>query len=134
MCMLLPEDLLPRSADGGILRGGLFAVAHKNASDRLINDRRPLNEVEGRLHWAELPVGWQLTQLVVSDHQSVVASGDDLQSRFHCLRHRPECWPRNTFSRRLDGVRLDSLWVRARWGIPGLFFEVFVWVTATQLT
>lgn len=27
----------------GVVKGGLFAVPHKPESDRLINDRRPLN-------------------------------------------------------------------------------------------
>jgi hypothetical protein len=68
---------------------------------RLINDRRALNEHELRLDWARLPHGAQLAQLVVGPDEVVVASGDDLSNFFHCLRHSPVWWPRNSFSRNL---------------------------------
>ena len=63
MIVLVPEDQVPRGADGSPLVGGLFCVAHKAEVDRLINDRRPLNAVEGRLFWAQLPHGCLLSSL-----------------------------------------------------------------------
>jgi len=42
---------------GKPLTGGLFCVPHKPTSDRLINDRRPLNAKEKRLDWSRLPAG-----------------------------------------------------------------------------
>lgn len=59
---------LPKSevlAEGRrLIKGGLFCVPHKPESDRLINDRRPLNLREKRLGWCQLPAGHMLTQLI----------------------------------------------------------------------
>ena len=40
-------DEAPKDATGEPIFGGIFAVLFKEISDRLISDRRPLNEVEG---------------------------------------------------------------------------------------
>ena len=42
-----------RKAD--LQAAGFFAVHHEVGSDRLINDRRPVNSIENRLGWAKLP-------------------------------------------------------------------------------
>lgn len=63
-----------------LIKGGLFCVPHKPESDRLINDRRPLNLRERRLNWCQLPAGPMLTQLILNKDASIRASGDDLQN------------------------------------------------------
>ena len=77
VCVLVPAEDCPKDTEGNLMTGGLFGVAHKPTSDRLINDRRPFNAGERRLGWARLPCGVQLCQLVVGDGEEVVASGDD---------------------------------------------------------
>ncbi len=52
-------------------------MAHKATSDRLINDRRVLNDTASRLDWIKLPFGSQLTQVILRPDQIIVASGDD---------------------------------------------------------
>jgi hypothetical protein len=105
MCVLLPEEAIPKNSEGQALRGGLFCVRHKPQSDRLINDRRVLSELESRLGWITLPYGPQLCQLVVHENEVVLGSGDDLQNYFHCLRHHPSWWACNAFTRPLPGHR-----------------------------
>ena len=46
MCVLVSSREVARDVRGKPLVGGLFAVSHKDSSDRLINDRRPLHETE----------------------------------------------------------------------------------------
>ena len=53
---------------GSVVKGGLFAVPHKPESDRLINDRRPLNIRERRLDWCRLPSGVLLNQIILEKH------------------------------------------------------------------
>ena len=53
-------------------------MPHKPTSDRLINDRRPLNARESRLDWSKLPAGHMLCQLVLEKNESIRCSGDDL--------------------------------------------------------
>eukprot|EP00972_Heterocapsa_arctica_P000373 54206-Heterocapsa_arctica.AAC.1 len=46
MALLIKEDDVARRLDGLLLLGGMFCVAHKELSDRLIFDRRPQNAGE----------------------------------------------------------------------------------------
>ena len=71
--VFLPWDEVLREG-GKPVKGGLFCVAHKISSDRLINDRRPLNAREHRLKWCDLPK---------DPSESVRGSGDDLSNYFY---------------------------------------------------
>ena len=93
----------------GVVKGGLFAVPHKPESDRLINDRRPLNIGEKRLNWCALPSGVMLNQLILADHQSVRASGDDLGNSFYLIRHLDAWLPRNCFGHAIRGKKITWL-------------------------
>ena len=95
--------------NGHVIKGGLFCVPHKAESDRLINDRRPLNLRERRLGWCELPSGVMLCQLILEDHQSIRASGDDLSNYFYLIKHLDEWLPRNCFGRAIKGAKLVDL-------------------------
>jgi hypothetical protein len=103
MAVLIPLDRVPRDCSGALLKGGLFAVVHKTAFDRLINDRRPLNMFELRLAWAKLPHGSQLTQIIVKPDEVVLGSGDDLSSFFYTLKHHVSWLPRNCFGSPVRG-------------------------------
>lgn len=89
------EDAL--CENGKLVKGGLFCVPHKPTSDRLINDRRPLNARESRLDWSKLPAGHMLCQLVLEKNESIRCSGDDLSNYFYLIKHSPEWLPRNCF-------------------------------------
>eukprot|EP00438_Fugacium_kawagutii_P011070 Skav217204 [mRNA] locus=scaffold3544:98164:102639:+ [translate_table: standard] len=95
--------------DGQVIKGGLFCVPHKQDSDRLINDRRPLNLREKRLGWCQLPSGVLLTQIILEDHQSIRASGDDLSNYFYLIKHLDAWLPRNCFGRSIKGKQLPGL-------------------------
>lgn len=92
-----------------VIRGGLFAVPHKENSDRLINDRRPLNSREKKLGWCELPAGPMLAQLVLEKTESIRASGDDLSNYFYLIKHLDEWLPRNCFGQPIKGSMLPDL-------------------------
>jgi len=57
MAVLVEEDAIPRDVANRLLKGGLFAVAHKEFTERLTFDRRPMNSLEKRLNWVVLPLG-----------------------------------------------------------------------------
>ena len=103
MATLIPASEAVTDSSGSIISGGLFAVPHKPASDRVINDRRPFNIGENRLDWSKLPHGSLLTQLVLPPGHSIRASGDDLSNYFYLIQHLPEWLPRNTVGRPWDG-------------------------------
>lgn len=105
LCVLINEDLVPRDTRGNALSGGLFCVVHKLLTDRLINDRRPLNAVEGRLGWAKLPHGSLLCQLIVNSKEVLRGHGEDLSKYFYKLKHHIDWVPRNNFGRKLQGSR-----------------------------
>ena len=100
---LIPEELGLRDKEGNVITGGLFAVDHKEESDRVILDRRPFNELERRLVWAHLPHGSLLTQIIVPPGFSVRGSGDDLSNYFYLLKHHDGWLPRNTIGHVFDG-------------------------------
>ena len=91
-----------------LIKGGLFCVPHKVESDRLINDRRPLNARENRLGWCQLPAGHLLTQLILSPSESVRASGDDLSNYFYLIKHLEEWHHRNAFGKPFRGAMLPG--------------------------
>ena len=91
-----------------LIKGGLFCVPHKEASDRLINDRRPANIREKRLNWCQLPSGPSLCQLILEQSQSVRASGDDLSNYFYLIKHLEAWQPRNAFGRPFRGALLPE--------------------------
>ena len=96
MITFLPvEEVLHE--DGKPIVGGLFCVPHKVLSDRLINDRRPLNQREERLGWSNLPAGHMLCQVILERGESIRCSGDDLSNYFYLIQHLPEWTPRNCF-------------------------------------
>lgn len=114
---------LPKSqvlAEGRrLIKGGLFCVPHKLESDRLINDRRPLNLREKRLGWCQLPAGPQLTQLILNREESVRASGDDLQNYFYLIKHLDGWQHRNCFGKPFKGSLLADLGLDASsWYVP----------------
>ncbi len=92
-----------------LIKGGLFAVPHKESSDRLINDRRPLNARENKLGWCELPAGPMLAQLILEETESIRASGDDLSNYFYLIKHLEEWQPRNCFGKEFKGKLLPDL-------------------------
>ena len=118
MIVLVPEEEVPRDAEGGFILGGLFCVPHKSASERLINDRRPQNFHELLLSWESLPHGSQLGLLVPQPDEIVRGSGDDLQNFYYLVEHSREWIPRNCFGRRLRGD--DYL---EYGGAPGRFYR-----------
>ena len=105
---LIPEKLALRDESGNIVSAGLFAVPHKPDSDRIICDRRPLNELERRLVWARLPHGALLTQLIVPKGFSVRGSGDDLSNYFYLLEHKPEWLHRNVVGHVVSGQGFEK--------------------------
>ena len=92
-----------------LIKGGLFAVPHKETSDRLINDRRPKNARENKLGWCELPAEPMLAQLILEETESVRASGDDLSNYFYLIKHLEEWQPRNCFGKEFKGELLQDL-------------------------
>jgi len=109
MAVLVEESRIPRRPGGGLLLGGLFAVTHKETRDRLIFDRRPQNAEEARLGWAALPLGAQLSRLVLGRGSSVRASGDDLRTYFYALRCEAGIEIRNCFGRAITGAEAADL-------------------------
>lgn len=107
MIAFVPCDQAVREGDQ-VIKGGLFSVPHKPESDRLINDRRPLNMRERRLNWCELPSGVMLSQLILESHQSIRASGDDLSNYFYLIKHLDDWLPRNCFCRATKGKALKG--------------------------
>ena len=100
---LIPIEMALKDQDGNIVSGGLFAVPHKEATDRIILDRRPQNELEKRVVMAKLPHGSLFTQLIVPKSHSVRASGDDLSNYFYLLRHHESWLGRNTVGKPVKG-------------------------------
>ena len=103
VAVLMPEEFALRDSTGRIITGGLFAVPHKESSDRIICDRRPLNELERRLVWAKLPHGSLLTQIVVPPGFSIRGSGDDLSNYFYLLKHQESWLHRNMIGKPVSG-------------------------------
>ena len=100
---LIPSSLALRDSNGKIVSGGLFAVPHKPASDRIICDRRPINELERRLIWARLPHGCLLTQILLPKGHSIRGSGDDLSNYFYLLKHQEDWLYRDTVGSPVSG-------------------------------
>ena len=100
---LIPARLALKDSQGKIISGGLFAVPHKETSDRIICDRRPINELERRLVWAKLPHGSLLTQIILPKNCSIRGSGDDLSNYFYLLKHRQDWLHRNTVGSPVSG-------------------------------
>ncbi len=73
--------------EGRPVAAGLLTVPHKEASDRLIIDRRLVNAVEKRLSWATLPSGAQIGQLRIPTGYALRGSGDDLSNFFYFLEN-----------------------------------------------
>lgn len=102
-----------------LIKGGLFCVPHKPESDRLINDRRPLNLRERRLNWCQLPAGPMLTQLILNKDESIRASGDDLQNYFYLIKHLESWHHRNAFGQAFKGALLPELGLEpSQWYVP----------------
>ena len=79
------EDEVARRPDGRLLLAGLFAVPHKEDSDRMIFDRRPRNFEEVRLGCAKLPHGSQFCRLILEPSETIRGSGEDLSTYFYQL-------------------------------------------------
>lgn len=92
-----------RDERGNIVSGGLFAVPHKTETDRVILDRRPMNELEKRVVMAKLPHGSLFTQIILPKNSSIRASGDDLSNYFYLLKHHEEWLGRNTIGSPVKG-------------------------------
>ena len=103
MARLLPLDQALRRPNGKPLVGGLFSVAHKEHTDRLIFDRRPQNFAEDRLNWSFLPLGQQLTRVWIPPGHGIRGSGDDLKSYFYQLKNAEGAIKRSAFGRSFDG-------------------------------
>ena len=105
---LLPSELAVKDQDGRVITGGLFAVNHKEHSDRIILDRRPFNQLERRLVWAKLPHGSLLTQIILPPHFSIRGSGDDLSDYFYLLKRNQNWLPRNAIGEVFDGEGFEE--------------------------
>ena len=108
MATLVASEDVPLAYSGRPLLAGLFGVQHKAASDRLILDRRPANDGEGRLGWARLPYGPQLARLCIAPGQHVRCSCDDLKTYFYQLRNADSAIKRNVFGREFLGDQYVS--------------------------
>eukprot|EP00973_Karenia_brevis_P007407 1001817-Karenia_brevis.AAC.1 len=75
MAKLLPVADVAVKSDGTPLVAGLFAVSHREFSDRIILDRRPQNFQEKRVGKSALPMGCQLTRIVLAPHEGIRGSG-----------------------------------------------------------
>ena len=126
VAVLLPEELAVRDSKGNIITGGLFAVDHKSSSDRIILDRRPLNEIEKRLVWAKLPHGCLLTQLIVPKGYNIRGNGDDLSNYFYLLKHEESWLPRNAVGESIDGHGFEKFGGVAGKSLSYLFGS-FLW-------
>ena len=114
---LLKKDVLAEGRKN--IKGGLFCVPHKPESDRLINERRPLNARERRLEWCQLPAGPMLSQLILSKTESVRASGDDLSNYFYLIKHLDEWQHRNCFREPVKGKLMPGLGLNPNeWYLP----------------
>lgn len=103
VAVLLPVSMALRDETGKIVSGGLFAVPHKEHTDRVICDRRPQNQLERRLVWAKLPHGALLTQIIVPPGHTIRGSGDDLSNYFYLLKHRESWLHRNAIGSPVSG-------------------------------
>ena len=89
--------------------GGWFCVPHTKGRQRLIFDRRALNEQELQLPWVNLPHGTQFCKMFLNKHETVRGSGDDLNVYFYQLSHRPNWYHRNAAGRRITGQTAEAL-------------------------
>ena len=110
VAVLIPEEMGVRDSNGSLITGGLFAVDHKEHSDRIILDRRPFNQLERRLIWAKLPHGSLLTQLIVPHDHSIRGSGDDLQNYFYLLKHQDNWASKELGWEKFWWGRLRTVW------------------------
>ena len=108
MISFVPWDEVLKE-NGKPVKGGLFCVPHKVSSDRLINDRRPLNAREHRLNWCSLPSGPMLCQLLLEPSESVRGSGDDLSNYFYLIKHLKGWLRRNCFGDPITGALCTEL-------------------------
>ena len=113
MALLIDEAEVPTDSRGRKLLSGMFGVAHKEASDRLIFDRRPQNATEDRLSWSDLPHGTLFCKLVVGPDETVRGSGDDISCFFYCLASPAQWRKRTAFGRAFTGKDAVALGGRA---------------------
>ena len=109
MAELIEESNVPCDGRGRKILSGLFAVAHKASSDRLIIDRRPANRTEGRLGWARLPHGTLLCKIRLPPDKTLRGSADDLQNYFYQLASPSEIRERSSFGRVFTGQQALDL-------------------------
>ena len=109
MARLVEESDIPLGPDGKLILAGMCCVQHKVDHDRLIVDRRPANALEERLCWSSLPLGSQLTRIVLPRGTVLRGSGDDLRTYFHCLRKAPEAVRRTCVGRVISGAEAEAL-------------------------
>ena len=90
---------------GEVLRGGFFAVHHKEGRLRLIYDRRPQNALEADLspEWLRLPHGSQFCEMILQPGEGLRGSTDDLECWFYQLRHHVPWWKMQAVGRRVLG-------------------------------
>ena len=108
VCVLIPEEMALRDRNNRIVSAGLFAVPHKESSDRVICDRRPQNQIERRLVWARLPHGCLLTQIILPKNCSIRGSGDDLSNYFYLLKHQEKWLHRNCVGKPIPGSKFKK--------------------------
>ena len=128
MAVLLPESEVARHpVTGRLLRGGFFCVPHREGRQRLIFDRRPLNELEEDLSssWLALPHGSQFTEMQLARSQGVRGCTDDLSNWFYQLAHEAGWWRRQAVGRRLCGSDF-----REFGGVEGMHYRCALTVIA----
>ena len=129
MGVLVEEDLLPRHPHGGhLLKGGCFAVAHTRGRQRLIYDRRSVNETERDLsdEWLHLPHGTQWCDLLLEPGDVVRGATADLSNWFYQLRHSGLWHRRQALGRRVPG----ALFAASHGTIPGKNYRLCLRVVA----
>ena len=128
MAILLPEcDVARHPVTGKLLLGGFFGVPHREGKQRLIFDRRPMNELEDDLSpsWLQLPHGCQFAEMQLARGDGVRGSTDELACWFYQLAHESGWWPRQAVGRRLDRKDFQEFG-----GIPGRHYRACLTVVA----
>ncbi len=97
--LILASQVPTDPATGQPILSGFFCVVHKPDKDRLINDRRAVNETELRLKWLSLPAGPQFCLLFLGRGETVRASADDFETYFYSVRAPAETTPWNATGR-----------------------------------
>ena len=111
MAVLVAEDELPRLLHTGqLLKGGWFGAALTRGRQRLIYDRRALNECEADLspEWLWLPHGTQWADLLLEPPDCLRAATADLSNWLYQILNSGNWHKRQAIGRRVPGELLAA--------------------------